>query len=194
MRVPLRLMSRQLKRALLLVPLTIPFAELGHLAAYGVRVPASGVHVYYPSLLQFAGGALGAVLLASLAVLALARLVSGGTVRRKPWSFPLLFAGLLAAQVIVFLVQEGLESHSLPGLGTLTIGLLGQQPVALVAALSLRWLSARLGPAARALSSARQPVITPRPAAPLVLRPVSVCQAVPPATRVRARGQRAPPL
>jgi hypothetical protein len=187
-------MSRQLKRALLLVPLTIPFAELGHLAAYGVRVPASGVHVYYPSLLQFAGGALGAVLLASLAVLALARLVSGGTVRRKPWSFPLLFAGLLAAQVIVFLVQEGLESHSLPGLGTLTIGLLGQQPVALVAALSLRWLSARLGPAARALSSARQPVITPRPAAPLVLRPVSVCQAVPPATRVRARGQRAPPL
>jgi hypothetical protein len=187
-------MSRQLKRGLSLVALAIPFAELGHLVAYGVRIPGSGTHFYYPTVLQLAGGTLGAVLLASLAILALARLVSGGSVRRKPWSFPLLFAGLLAAQVIVFLVQEGLESHSLPGLGTLTIGLLGQQPVALVAALSLRWLSARLGPAARALSSARPPVITPRPPAPLVLRPVSVSQALPPAPRVRARGQRAPPL
>lgn len=187
-------MSRQLKRALLVGALAVPFAELGHLVAYGVRVPSGGSHIYFPTLLQLAGGALGAALLASLAVLALARLLTGLTARSRSWSFPLLFAGLLAAQLLVFLVQEALEARSLPSLGTVSLGLLAQQPIALVAAIALRWLSARLGPAARALSSGRPAQLPLRGSLLPALQPVFAPQPVLAGGRVRACGQRAPPL
>jgi hypothetical protein len=187
-------MSRQLKRALLVAALAIPFSELGHLISYGFRVPSVGSHVYFPTLLQFAGSILGAALLASLAVLALARLLVGGTARSRPWSFTLLFVGLLTAQLVVFLVQEGLESHSWPRLATLGVGLLGQQPVALVAALALRWLSARLRPAVQALCSARAVQAPLGVVFPLETQPISTPQPALAVPRVRARGQRAPPL
>jgi hypothetical protein len=187
-------MSRQLKRALLVAGLAIPFAELGHLLAYGVRVPSTGSHFYFPTLLQVAGGGLGAGLLTSLAVLALARLLTGTVRRRRPWSFPLLFAGLLAAQMAVFLVQESLESGSLPQVATVTAGLLGQQPVALVAAIVLRWLSARLAPAARALASMEPDQGSVRGALKPQSRLLPGYQPSLAAARIRARGQRAPPI
>jgi hypothetical protein len=174
--------------------LAVPFAELGHLVAYGVRIPSAGPHLYFPTLLQLAGGALGAALLASLAVLALARLLAGATARSRPWSFPLLFAGLLAVQFLVFLVQEALEARSLPTLSTVSVGLLAQQPIALVAALALRWLSARLGPAAQALASSRPAQLALGISLSPALRPVPASQPLLPAGRVRASGQRAPPL
>jgi hypothetical protein len=186
-------MSRQLKRALLVGALAVPFAELGHLVAYGVRVPSGGSHLYFPTLLQLAGGALGAALLASLAVLALARLLTGLTARSRPWSFPLLFAGLLAAQLLVFLFQEAVEARSLPHLSTISLGLLAQQPIALVAAMALRWLSARLGPATRALSTGRPAQLTLRGSLFLAPQPIPASQPLLAGGRVRACGQRAPP-
>jgi len=47
-------MSRQLKRVLLVGALAVPFAELGHLVAYGARVPSAGSHIYFPTVLQLA--------------------------------------------------------------------------------------------------------------------------------------------
>jgi hypothetical protein len=172
----------------------VPFAELGHLVAYGARVPSGGPHIYFPTVLQLAGGALGAALLASLAVLALARLLTGVTARSRPWSFPLLFAGLLAAQLVVFLVQEALEARSLPRLSTVSLGLLAQQPIALLAAVALRWLSARLGPAAQALSSSGPTQLAVRGGLSRALQPVPASPPPLAAGKVRACGQRAPPL
>jgi hypothetical protein len=173
--------------------LAVPLAELGHLIGHGLRIPQDGVHTYFPTALQAAGALVGAGLLAALAVLVLARILAGEVPRRKPWSFALLFSGLLFAQMGVFLVQEGLEGHALPTLATVAIGLLGQQPVALVAALALRWLSARLGPALASLARPRPPelVILPpllRPAPAFV---VATCRAARPR---RTGGQRAPPF
>ena len=136
--------------------LAAPFAQLGHVLAYGARPRADGNHAYFPALLHASGALLGALLLVFLAVLVAARLIASPA-RRRPCSLALLFTGLLAAQLALFLVQEGVEAGRLPTAGTVAAGLLGQQPVALAAALLLRWLSARLGPALDALSAPRRP-------------------------------------
>jgi hypothetical protein len=172
--------------------LAVPLAELGHLIGYGLRVPQDGVHAYFPNLLQAAGALIGAGLLGVLGVLVLARILTGELPRRKPWSFALVFCGLLFAQVAVFLVQEGVEAHAAPALATLVTGLLGQQPVALLAALALRWLSARVGPALESLARPCGPELAILPS---LLRPapafgVAVHR---PARQRRIRGQRAPP-
>lgn len=181
------------RRVLLVGALAIPSAELGHVVAYGFRVPSTGAHQYLPAEVHLAGALLAAGLLAALAVITLARLLAGSPARSRPWSFALLFCGLLAAQASMFLVQEGLESGSLPGLTTIAAALLGQQPVALLGALGLRWLSARLGPALEALAAPRESGLcgldTQRVAsAPPLAAAVRVC--VRPA---RARRPRAPP-
>jgi hypothetical protein len=173
--------------------LALPQAELGHLIGYGLRIPRDGAHVYFPNVLQAAGALVGAGLLVALGVLVLARILAGEVPRRRPWSFALLFSGLLFAQVGIFLVQEGLEAHAIPALATVATGLLGQQPVALLAALALRWLSARLGPALRLLARPPRPelaVLSPlqRPA------PAFVVAAFRPARPQRIGGPRAPPL
>ena len=171
--------------------LAVPFAELGHALAYGFRLPASGSHWYFTAVLQASGAALGALALAALAVMVAARLLSRPAGRRRPWSLALLFCGLLGAQLAVFFVQEAVEARSLPTAATLAAGLLAQQPVALVAALLLRWLSTRLGPALEALSgAARQP--SPPRTVGLVLAPV-VRAAAPVPGRRRAHLQRGPP-
>ena len=184
-------MSRP-RQVLLVGGLALPLAELGHLIGYGLRVPQDGAHAYFPNVLQAAGSLVGAGLLGALGVLVLARILAGEVPRRKPWSFALVFCGLLFAQMGVFLVQEGLEAHALPALATVASGLLGQQPVALLAALALRWLSARLGPALRSLAAPRRPelaILSPllRPA------PAFVVAVYRPARPERVGGQRAPP-
>jgi hypothetical protein len=172
--------------------LAAPFAELGHALAYGPRAPTSGPHWYFAAVLQASGAALGGVALAALAVLVASRLLSRPAGRGRPWSLALLFCGLLCAQLAVFLVQEAVEAHALPTEGTLAAGLLGQQPVALVAALLLRWLSTRLGPALEVLSAAAPQPSPPR-AVRLALAPaVHPAPAPLPAPR-RAHLQRGPP-
>ncbi|MDQ6901200.1 MAG: hypothetical protein M3072_17165 [Candidatus Dormibacteraeota bacterium] len=142
--------------------LALLLAQLGHLLAYGWQVPAAGSHGYFPAAIHLVGGGLAALLLVSLAVIALARLQNGGRAHGPGWSLPLLFSALLLLQVIVFVLQETLEAGALPGSRALAAGLLAQQPVALVAALVLRWLSRRLGPALAALGTT-PPFQTPQP-------------------------------
>ncbi len=149
--------DRRSGRALRFLALALPLSELGHFVAYGLRAPSGGAHGYFPFVLHVAGALVGAGLLAGLALVVLARLLGGAQARRRPWSFPLVFSALLLLQLAVFLAQEGLEARGLPGLPTLAAGLLAQQPVAFVAALAIRWLSARLGPAFEAIAGIRQP-------------------------------------
>ena len=172
--------------------LAVPFAELGHALAFGFRLPASGSHWYFAAVLQASGAAVGALALVALAVIVAARLLSRPAGRRRPWSLALLFCGLLGAQLAVFLVQEAVEARSLPTEGTLAAGLLGQQPVAFVAALLLRWLSSRLGPALEVLSGA-SPQPSPPTAVGLVLAPVVRAAAAPVPGPRRAHLQRGPP-
>ena len=160
-------------RAIALVGgLALPFAELGHAVAYWPHVPGTGAHLYFPALLEASGVLVAALLLTALAVMAAARVLEGRRRGRPAWSFPLLFCVLLAAQLAIFLVQESLESRSLPGLATLTAGVIGQQPVALLAALLLSWLSGRLGPAiATLLAPARPQTGLQRALPPVSARP-----------------------
>jgi hypothetical protein len=132
------------------------FAELGHSLAYALRRPADVLptdpaHAYFRLALESALTALAAGLLVCLLLLGLARLLRGRVPRSSPGSFALLFTCLLAVQMVVFLVQEGVESGVAPGIGTIALGLVGQQPVALAGALALRWLSARVPAAVREL-------------------------------------------
>jgi hypothetical protein len=189
----LELVSRA-RTVLLLGALAVPLAELGHMVGYGFRVSSTGAHWYFPGAVSAAAGLTGGVLIGTLALLVLAKVLSGAVPRRQPWPFALLFTGLLAAQVTVFLIQESLEAQAIPGTATLAIGLLAQQPVALAAALALRWLSARVGPALETIATPPRPrivLITPffAPASPEF-----VVVAVRPARPHRLHGERAPPL
>lgn len=183
-------MSR-IRGACVVALLALPLAELGHLVAYWPRVRPQGSHQWFPALLHLAGAGLGAALLVTLAALAAARLLTGTSARRPGWSLAVLFTSLLVLQMLVFLVQEGLEIQSLPGGETLAAGLLGQQPVAIVGALALHWLSARLGPALAALAGS-----VPRRGRPSVV----ICLgsgpepiAAPAAQPQRSRASRGPP-
>ena len=184
---------RQASPVVLVALLAVPFAELGHALAYGPRLPTSGPHWYFAAVLQASGAALGALALGALAVLVASRLLSRPVGRDRPWSLALLFCGLLCAQLAVFLVQEAVEARALPTEGTLAAGLLGQQPVALVAALLLRWLSTRLGPALEVLSRGGAP--QPSPPAPVGLLPAPLARpaAAPVPGPRRAHLQRGPP-
>jgi hypothetical protein len=164
----------------LIACLALPFAELGHAVAYWPHVPGTGAHLYFPAVLEVSGVLVAALLLTALAVLGAARVLEGRRREDRAWPFAMLFFGLLAAQLAIFLVQEGLEARSLPGPATVTAGLLGQQPVALVGALLLSWLSARLGPAIATLLA--------------LLRPQAVIQQVLPAASVPGAGQLLPPV
>jgi hypothetical protein len=163
----------------LVVCLALPFAELGHAIAYWPHVPGTGAHHYFPAVLEASGVLVAAMLLTALAVLGAARVLEG---RRRPhpaWPFPILFFGLLTTQLAIFLIQESLEARTLPSPATLPAGLLGQQPVAMLGALLLSWLSARLGPAIATLLA--------------LLRPQAVMQRVQPATSALAARPPLPP-
>jgi hypothetical protein len=185
--------ARGWRPGLIVAGLSLPLAQLGHFLAYGLRVPTTGGHAYFPAALKAAGTMIGAGLLAAMALLVLARILSGTVARRRPWSFTPLATGLLAGQMAVFLAQEGLEAHAAPDAARIAVGLLAQQPVALAAALALHWLSARMGPALEAVASPRRPQVLPL-ATPL-LTPAPAFRLAPLASaRPRPiRGQRAPP-
>jgi hypothetical protein len=80
-----------------------------------------------------------------------------------------LAAALFALQLATFLLQETLEAavtgHALPSIVELVLwGSLGQLPVALLAALLLSWLGARLETAVVELAAATGQALAPRPA------------------------------
>ena len=139
-------------------------SQAGHLVAYQIRfgaaaqqVQSSGAHGYFPGVAKTALGAVAATLVAGMLLVGLARILSGRRERSvsKP-SYVSILAFLFSIQLAVFAAQEvaeGLIAQSTIGSAPqlLLWGTLGQLPIAVVAALALRWLSARVESAVGAI-------------------------------------------
>ncbi len=159
-------------------------SQAGHLLAYQVKfgaaaqqIQASGAHAYFPLVAKTALGAAAAALIGALVVMGLARILSGRRVRSttEP-SYISLFAFLFSIQLAAFVAQETAEAiiasssvGSAPGL--MLWGTLGQLPIAAIAALALRWLSARVESAVGLIRDVIGATVPLRPA-PLVAIPV----------------------
>jgi hypothetical protein len=157
--------------------LALPMSQLGHLLAYwlqfgpaAVARQSTGAHAYFPALLHAGGAALGAVLLAVLMLLGVARFMVGLRNDRVPeggWPVWPLLLTLLGAQLAIFAGQELVEASlaalpAAPPGHLLGWGLVGQLPVALLAALGLSWISARVRRAVRGLRRLRLLDVLPR--------------------------------
>lgn len=174
-----RLDGRYMRIAALL---SLVLAELGHQLGFferyggrGFTLDAVGVHHYFPTLMSVVGGGLGGATLSVLLVLSLGRLAVGGALgRTRHLAVPVwrLLPVLLALQLAAYLVQETAEALAGGHLITLSWlvttvawGIAAQTPVAMLAALALSWLSARLDVAIAALKRAAQAArsFTPAP-------------------------------
>jgi hypothetical protein len=149
--------TRPLKMGAALVGFGILLSQLGHLLVYqlqfGPAAPAmqsTGAHAYFPSLAKTSLGLAAAAVLASLLVIAAARLAAGGRTRAVAGgpSYVSLLGALFTIQLVVFALQETVESMvagspiaTAPHL--LLMGSVGQLPVAILAALALKWLLVR---------------------------------------------------
>ncbi len=132
-------------------------SQAGHLLAYQVRfgaaaqqIQSSGAHAYFPLVAKTALGAAAAALIGALLLVGLARSLSGRRVKSasEP-SYVSVLAVLFSIQLAAFVAQEVAEAiiagnrvASAPDL--MLWGTLGQLPIAIVAALAFRWLSARV--------------------------------------------------
>jgi hypothetical protein len=150
--------SRERRYLGLALVLALPMSQLGHALAYLLhRLPSdSGVHAYFPNLLAGIEWTLAGSVLGVLVVVALARTLNPGLrASGRPVAILPVLMALLTAQLLVFVVQETVELASVgqaPTAALLAWGVAGQAPVALLAALAIRWLSQRLEPALRALA------------------------------------------
>ncbi len=162
--------------AWLLAAVALVGSQAGHLVVYGLRFgPASfqiegaGAHSYFPSLAKTGFGFAGLALLAALLVIGAAGVA--GRRRLACATSPSLLrmlAVLYSLQLACFVGQESAEAMlgggRLSSAATLLLwGAAGQLPVALIAALALRWLGTRFGPALAAIRS-RFTSARPRPA------------------------------
>jgi hypothetical protein len=157
--------------------LALPMSQLGHLLAYAVRFgpdavvrQSTGAHAYFPGLVQAGAAATGAALLAILLLVGVARFMVGLRNDRLPsggWPVAPLLLTMLLLQLAIFTGQE-LTEASLSGLRAappeqlLGWGLTGQLPVALLAALGLSWISARVRRAVARLKRSRPLIVLPR--------------------------------
>lgn len=147
-------------------------SQAGHLLAYQLRFGAAagqlestGVHTYFPMLLKTALGLVAAFAMLALIAVGAARLVAGRKLgpAQAP-SFLRLVAMLFCLQLACFIVQETIEmaagapSTTAPAL--LLWGTAGQLPVAALAALALRWLAVRVGPALARLLAPAEPALS----------------------------------
>ena len=121
-----------------------------------MQVQSTGAHGYFPALVKTAFGLTAAFLLLALAALGLAKVLAGRPLPEVPGpGFGRLVAMLFCLQLTFFFVQESVEMAagapptSAPAL--LLWGSLGQLPVAVLAALVLRWIAVRVGPAVASL-------------------------------------------
>jgi hypothetical protein len=153
-------------------------SQVGHLLTTELRqgpgalsLPGTGVHAYLPALLTASLGAAGAVVLAALMVVAAARAVGTGRhaaiIRPAGGSLLDLAAALFAAQLATYLVQETVEAAAagvgLPSPGDLVLwGSAGQLPVAVLAAVALRWLTGSVEAAVIELAAAAGQPLTAR--------------------------------
>ena len=160
-------------------------SQAGHLLAYQVRfgvaatqLQSSGAHAYFPGVVRTSVGLIAALVLAGLFVVGLARILSGRSTR--PDSAPNLLrlvAVLYTLQLAWFAGQEvgeallaGMPVDSVAHL--LLWGTLGQLPVAVIAAASLRWLLARFESAITEIRVALAAV--PKPLSPPIAIAVPV--------------------
>ena len=148
------------RRVLAVLGIGIAGAQAGHLLAYelrfGVAAPAlqsTGAHAYFPALAKTGVGLAALALLSSLLVVAAARIVAGRRVQpgTSP-SFVRLLAVLYTIQLACFAGQETAEAllggtHASSAPLLILWGTAGQLPVAVAAALAMRWLDLRLEPA-----------------------------------------------
>jgi hypothetical protein len=190
--------NRERRYAGLALLLAVPMSQLGHALAYWLQglQPATGVHAYFPTLFALLEGAAAAALLAALLVVAAARLLNPGWRRSGvAASFVPLLLALGAGQLLIYLGQETVElaiSARAPAPNLVLFGLAGQAPVALLAALTLRWLSERMEPALRALRLQRSLALLCRRLAPVRAAP-HMALVIVPRTRPSRNGFRAPP-
>ena len=142
-----------MKRAAALIGVAVAGSQAGHLLAYGLRfgaaaqqVQTTGSHAYFPLLAKTLLGAAALALIASIFLVGFARIASGRKVdRASAPSLLRLLAVLYTLQLAIFMAQEALEGSRA---GDLFLwGLFGQLPVALAAAVAVRWLCASLRPA-----------------------------------------------
>ena len=147
-------MTRPVKMGAALVGFGALLAQLGHLLVYQLQFGAAALavqstqaHAYYPALVKTSLGLVAAAVLVSLLVIGAARLATGGSVRAVAGapSYVSLLGALFTIQLVVFGLQETVESlaagtaaATAPHL--LLMGSVGQLPVALLAALALKWL------------------------------------------------------
>jgi hypothetical protein len=138
-------------------------SQAGHLLAYALlygpvagRMQSTGAHSYFPTFVKTAFGLAAAFVLLSMVVIGLARLLAGRRLESSSSpSYLRLLAMLFCLQLTFFVVQESVEiaagapATSAPAL--LLWGSLGQLPVAVVAALALRWIAVRVAPAIASL-------------------------------------------
>jgi hypothetical protein len=133
-------------------------AQAGHLIAYQLEfgagaqaVQSQGAHAYFPGLAKTGLGVVAAAILASLLLVGIARLLPGRAavvVGRGP-SYLSLLSILFTTQLVCFIAQETVESvtagQAVPSvLNLIFLGSAGQLPVAILAALALKWLAVRL--------------------------------------------------
>ena len=174
-------------RAAVLIGLAVAGAQAGHLAVYQLRfgsaaqqVQGTGAHTYFPTLAKTSLGAVAMVLIGALILVGVARVLWEGRLMQHHAgpSFLRLLASLLTIQLGLFIAQEVTESAiaGLPAQSAAQLllwGILGQLPIAVLAAIALRWLWARVAGAAEELVSVARlgivpPALTP-PAAIVVI-------------------------
>jgi hypothetical protein len=136
-------------------------AQVGHLLSYAVRyggaagaIQSGGAHAYFPELLKAGLGVLATGLLAALLLIGAGRIILGerlGFERGPGLRYADLAVACFCFQLDVYVVQEVAEAvvggHALNAQLLATVcawGVVGQGPLALLAALALRWLSTRL--------------------------------------------------
>jgi hypothetical protein len=147
--------SPSLKSGACLVGFGVVLSQLGHLLVYQLQFGASayavqstGVHAYFPVFAKTGLGLGAGALLASLLVIGAARIAAAGRGRNSIAGGPSylsLLGALFTVQLVFFAVQETAEATAA---GTavataphlLLLGSVGQLPVALLAALALKWL------------------------------------------------------
>jgi hypothetical protein len=180
-------------------------AEAGHFLAYELRfgsaamqVQGSGAHVYFPALAKTGIGLAAIVFVAGLFIVGVARMAAGRRLDRAPApSFVPLLAVVYTVQLAFFAFQETVEAllvggHPLSAPLLLLWGTAGQLPVAIVVALALRWLLARVGPAISALRVASTEVYERFVAAPTTAWPLAT-DVVPVLDVLAAAPRRGPP-
>lgn len=171
-------MTRSVKMGAALVGFGALLSQLGHLLVYQVQfgaaaqsVQSSGAHAYFPTLVKTSLGVVAAAVLCLLLVIGAARLATGGRVRSVAGapSYLSLLGALFTIQLVVYGLQETVESMvagaaiaTAPHL--LLMGSVGQLPVAVLAALALKWLLVRFESAIAELRVA--PASIPMPVEP----------------------------